>query len=92
MHWLNILSLGWVRLGGPFPLYLSNKEETPLSLRAVVGGGRGLLALWDLVEGCEVWREGAAHEGRVTALAVGDQGRLVISGGEDRRVIIWRPD
>jgi hypothetical protein len=60
--------------------------------RAVVGGGRGLLGLWDLVEGREVWRDQAGHDGRVTALAVGDQGRLVISGGEDRRVIIWRPD
>ena len=76
----------------PFHSISQIKRKPPLSLRAVIGGGRGLLALWDLVEGCEVWREGAAHEGRVTALAVGDQGRLVISGGEDRRVIIWRPD
>jgi hypothetical protein len=47
-----------------------------------------------LVEGCKLWREegGGSHQGRITALAVGDQGRLVISGGEDKRVIIWRPE
>ena len=40
-------------------------------------------------QGTRIWSE-KVHEGRITALAVLDQGGQIISGGEDRRVIAWR--
>ena len=61
---------------------------------ALVGGGRGELSVWDLARGKgEPESRTRAHVGRVTAMAVGrDRGNLiVVTGGEDRRVIVWRP-
>ena len=55
----------------------------------VVGGGRGTLQVWNLLQGTKILAE-KVHEGRISALAVLDQGRTVLSGGEDRRVIAWR--
>ncbi|XP_023319661.1 protein FAN [Eurytemora carolleeae] len=55
----------------------------------VVGGGRGTLQVWNLLQGTKIHAE-KVHEGRISALAVLDQGRTVLSGGEDRRVIAWR--
>ena len=58
---------------------------------AVVGGGRGTLQVWNLLQGAKVWAE-QAHQGRVSALAVLEAGRRIVSGGEDRRVIVWRTE
>jgi len=63
-------------------------------LIALVGGGRGEISVWDLGRGRrEPESRTMAHSGRVTALAVGvDGGKVVVvTGGEDRRVIVWRP-
>jgi len=56
---------------------------------AVIGGGRGTLQVWNLLEPREIWLERTAHQGRITALTVINNGKQVISGGEDRRLIVW---
>ena len=59
---------------------------------ALVVGGRGELGYWDLEQGREAGRWGGGHQGRVTALVVGEGAGLVATGGEDRRVVLWRPE
>ena len=64
-------------------------------LAAMAGAGGGL-TLWDLTSRTRdpVWRV-RAHQGRVTSLAVrvSSGGQLVmVTGGEDKRVIVWRGD
>ena len=61
---------------------------------ALVGGGRGELSVWDLGRGRrEPESRTRGHVGRVTAMAVGrEEGKMiVVTGGEDKRVIVWRP-
>ena len=58
--------------------------------RALVGGARGSLQLWSLMHARRLWAEERVHDGRITALAVVDCGRGFVSGGEDRRVIVWK--
>ena len=73
------------------------EEVTSLAWDGVTGlmaGAGGTLTVWDLTHssGQPLVRL-AAHEGRVTGLhlARDKEGRsLVVTGGEDRRVIVWR--
>ena len=48
----------------------------------------GNLSLWDLHQGVDIMRF-PAHKGPVTVLAVSDDGDYVVTGGEDRRVVVW---
>ena len=59
----------------------------------VVGGGAGTLSTWDFSRG-EQTASLPAHTGRLTALAVQrtKAGLLVVTGGEDRRVIVWEAE
>ena len=54
----------------------------------LVGGASGQLSLWDIhtVKFCG---KIAAHKGPVTSLWVSDDGEIVATGGEDRRVVVW---
>ena len=55
---------------------------------ALVGGASGQLSLWDIhtVKFCG---KIAAHKGPVTSLWVSEDGEIIATGGEDRRVIVW---
>ena len=55
---------------------------------ALVGGATGHLSLWDIhtVKFCG---KIAAHKGPVTSLWVSEDGEIIATGGEDRRVIVW---
>ena len=60
---------------------------------ALVGGGLGQLSVWNLAMGKrEPESRIIGHTGRVTAMAVGeDDGNIIVAtGGEDRRVIVWK--
>jgi len=60
---------------------------------ALVGGGLGQLSVWNLAIGKrEPESRIIGHTGRVTAMAVGeDDGNIIVAtGGEDRRVIVWK--
>ena len=64
----------------------------------IMGGGHGDVSVWDLARGSgePVFRVKRAHQGRVTSLHTrgsGDgEGVVVVTGGEDRRVIVWRQE
>ena len=55
---------------------------------ALLGGGSGNLRLWDLFEGTDIARV-PAHNGPVTVLSVSEDGQFIVTGGEDRRVVVW---
>jgi factor associated with neutral sphingomyelinase activation len=62
---------------------------------ALVAGGRGELTYWHFGSGAGTPRHLSAsggHQGRITALAVAAGGGTVVTGGEDRRVILWRAE
>ena len=54
----------------------------------LVGGASGQLSLWDIhtVKFCG---KIAAHKGPVTSLWVSEDGEIIATGGEDRRVVVW---
>ena len=54
----------------------------------LVGGASGQLSLWDIhtVKFCG---KIPAHKGPVTSLWVSDDGEIIATGGEDRRVVVW---
>jgi len=72
--------------------------------QAIVGGGRGSIQIWNLFDNAKIWEEPNAHTGRVTSLVMSqginrttgptshviDNKRILVSGGEDRRVIVWK--
>ena len=54
----------------------------------LAGGASGQLSLWDIhtVKFCG---KIAAHKGPVTSLWVSEDGEIIATGGEDRRVVVW---
>jgi len=60
-------------------------------LLALVAGGRGEVSLWDLLAGRQVSRQ-SAHQGKVTCFTVSQDGNVIVTAGEDKRVIVWRPE
>ena len=67
---------------------------------AAMGGGRGHVILWNLTQAPGAGEPGTrvrAHTGPVTSLAVMEAaeagaGVVIVTGGEDRRVIVWRQE
>jgi WD40 repeat protein len=58
----------------------------------VSSGYDGTIRLWDLSTGRQL-RKLVGHEGSVTALALSDDGRVLVSGGgSDRTVRVWQLD
>lgn len=55
----------------------------------MVGGGSGTLTLFDLFKGEERLKIPSAHVGPITTLCVSEDGDFVVTGGEDRRVVVW---
>jgi WD40 repeat protein len=55
---------------------------------ALLGGGSGKLTVWDLHRGDHVVHI-TAHHGPITVLTVSPGGEYVVTGGEDRRVVVW---
>ena len=54
----------------------------------LLGGSTGRISLWDLHHGTPIYQI-PAHKGAVTAISVSNDGKFVVSGGEDRRVQVW---
>jgi hypothetical protein len=67
--------------------YLPPFVFSPDQRFALGGACAGVLSLWDLSSGAV--RELKAHEGKVTALAFGADGKSFFSAGEDRKVMLW---
>ncbi|XP_049854679.1 protein FAN-like [Schistocerca gregaria] len=54
----------------------------------ILGGSLGSLYIWDLVQ-VTLLKQIDAHAGAVVAVAASRDGSLVVTGGEDRRVVLW---
>ncbi|XP_028812759.1 protein FAN isoform X1 [Denticeps clupeoides] len=54
------------------------------------GGQSGDLRLWDLLSG-KVMHKIPAHRGPVTAVWMSEQCSTVITGGEDKQMLVWKP-
>uniref|UniRef100_A0AAY4E125 Neutral sphingomyelinase (N-SMase) activation associated factor n=1 Tax=Denticeps clupeoides TaxID=299321 RepID=A0AAY4E125_9TELE len=54
------------------------------------GGQSGDLRLWDLLSG-KVMHKIPAHRGTVTAVWMSEQCSTVITGGEDKQMLVWKP-
>ena len=54
----------------------------------LVGGASGQLNLWD-IQTITFCGKIPAHNGPVTSLWVSEDGEVMASGGEDRRVVVW---
>jgi len=55
---------------------------------ALAAGGSGSLSVWDLHSGAPVATMKAVHSGPVTCAAVSNDGRVLVTGGEDRKVVV----
>ncbi|XP_014249763.1 protein FAN-like isoform X1 [Cimex lectularius] len=55
----------------------------------LIGGAHGSLYLWDLVNVTLV-KEIKAHNGAILSICVADDGGVVVTGGEDKKLKIWR--
>ncbi|XP_030635744.1 protein FAN isoform X2 [Chanos chanos] len=57
----------------------------------VLSGGRsGHLFVWDLLSS-KVTHKIPAHSGAVSTIWMNEQGSSVITGGEDKQIILWKP-
>ena len=54
----------------------------------LVGGASGHLSLWD-IQTVSFSGKIPAHNGPITSLWVSEDGEIIASGGEDRRVVVW---
>nr|CAD7423482.1 unnamed protein product [Timema monikensis] len=56
----------------------------------LLGGSLGSLYVWDLIL-VQLKIKICAHSGPVLTVTASDDGSLVVTGGQDRRVIVWQP-
>lgn len=62
-----------------------------LAAQAITVGADKTFKLWDLEDGSLV-KTVTAHEGGVRAVAVSADGKLIATGGADRKIKLWNPD
>ena len=55
----------------------------------LVGGGSGTLSVWDILHVRPVGKI-QAHKGPITSLWVSGDGQFLATGGDDRRVVVWK--
>ncbi|CAH1391564.1 unnamed protein product [Nezara viridula] len=55
----------------------------------LVGGAQGSLYLWDLINVILV-KQFEAHQGAVLSITAADDGSVIVTGGEDKKIKIWR--
>ena len=55
----------------------------------LVGGGSGALSVWDILHVRSVGKI-QAHKGPITSLWVSEDGQFLATGGDDRRVVVWK--
>ncbi|XP_063224918.1 protein FAN-like isoform X2 [Bacillus rossius redtenbacheri] len=56
----------------------------------LLGGSSGSLYVWDLLL-VEMKKQIQAHKGAVLAVSASRDGSIVVTGGEDRCVMVWQP-
>ncbi|XP_013421222.1 protein FAN [Lingula anatina] len=56
----------------------------------LMGDEMGTLSLWDMNKVYLINKWDKVHEGAVTCVDISEDGQ-VVSGGEDRKVLVWRP-
>ncbi|XP_065203348.1 protein FAN-like [Planococcus citri] len=59
------------------------------STRVLLGGSFGTLFFWDLKKNAPIATM-HAHTDSITTMHCNEDGSLVVTGGEDRRVVIWK--
>ena len=62
-------------------------ENSPLVI--AVGYWDGTVKIWEISEKCELKQTLKAHDGRCTCVAFTPDGKWVITGGSDRKVVMW---
>ena len=80
-----------VKLADFFPEYILALAVSSDSRLCAVGSDRGIIRILSLSSG-EVVRELRAHTDEITSLAWSTDGTLLLSGGRDRRLILWTID
>ncbi len=73
---------------GPFVTAVAPASAT--SSRVVLGLSDGTLAFVDLAQPSLLRRSQSVHAGPVTAIAVTDDGTVLVTGGLDATVAVWR--
>jgi WD40 repeat protein len=58
---------------------------------AISAGDDGFLRFWSLASGEELARM-RAHEGNINCMALSADGRMLLTGGRDRQLYLWRVD
>ncbi|XP_054283298.1 protein FAN-like [Macrosteles quadrilineatus] len=57
----------------------------------LLGNSKGCVYTWDLIS-VTLTRQVKAHEGAVLCLALAEDGSILLSGGEDKKILIWKPN
>ena len=88
------LSLSTLKITLSFKVLLSDLDEELNCIAfdgktVLVGGGSGYLSVWDIFS-VQPMGKIKAHSGPVKSLWVSENGDYVATGGDDRRVVVWR--
>jgi len=62
-------------------------ENSPLTI--AIGYWNGIVKIYEIADSCTLKQTLNAHEGRCTCVAFTPDGKWVITGGSDRKVVMW---